>query len=186
MKTVTATIEGVSPYSPGRAIQSAKATGESHEAFEERTWKERIHADSKGNVFIPAVAIKLCLEDCATFLSETVKGKGKATWTKHFKAGIMCVQNAYIGQTVEDVEKEKLFVPSDGRKGGSTRVWKSFPIFQEWIAEIEIIVLDPLLIDNTDKIREYLDHSGKFIGLGRWRPRNGGTNGRFKLIDFKG
>ena len=185
MKTVTATIEGVSPYSPSKAIQSVKEKGEGHSDFEERTWKERIHSDKNGDVYIPAVAIKLCLEDCARFLSETVPGKGKATWTKHFEAGIMCVENAYIGCKVEDAEGEKLFVPSDGKKGGSTRVWKTFPMFYEWECDVEIIVLDPLLVANIEQIREYLEHSGKFIGLGRWRPRKGGTNGRFKLAKFK-
>ena len=184
MKTCFATIEGVSPYSQGNAIQSKKNTGEGHDAFEERTWRERLHVNEKGNVFIPPMAIKLCLADTARFLSETVPGQGKSTWTKHFEAGIMVVQPADIGVKADSVEGERLFVPSDGKKGGGTRVWKTFPLIKQWKAEVEIILLDPMLIDKPAKVEEYLNHAGKFIGLGRFRPRNGGFYGRFQVVEF--
>ena len=125
MITVVASIKGVSPYSQSRPIQSVKNTGESHDAFEERTWRERLHVNDAGNVFIPPMAIKNMMCDCARFLSETVPGKGKATWTKHFDAGIMVVSPAEIGVKADEVIGERLFVPSDGKKGGSTRVWLS-------------------------------------------------------------
>ena len=185
MKTVYATIEGVSPYSQSKAIQSVKNTGEGHDDFELRTWKERLHVNDAGNVFIPPMAIKNMLSDCARFLSETVSGKGKSTWTKHFEAGIMVIQPADIGVKADSVIGERLFVPSDGKKGGGTRVWKTFPLIKAWKAELEIILLDPMLIDKPQKVEEYLGHAGKFIGLGRFRPRNGGFYGRFKVINFR-
>ena len=185
MKTVYATLASASPYSQGAAIQSKKNTGENHEAFEERTWRERMHVDNNGEIFIPPMCLKLCLENCARFLSETVPGKGKATYTKHFTAGVMVVEPLMLGINVNDVKGEKLFVPSDGKKGGSMRVWKTFPIIPEWKANCEIILLDPILVDKPAKVEEYLDHAGKFVGLGRFRPLNGGYYGRFKVIDFK-
>ena len=73
----------------------------------------------------------------------------------------------------------------DGKKGGGTRVWKTFPVIQEWETEVEIMLLDPLLSDKPEKVREYLEHAGKFIGIGFFRPRNGGYFGRFTVEDFK-
>lgn len=185
MKTVSFTMTGESPISFGRYIQSKKNTGESHDAFEQRTWKERCHIDKNGIVFIPAMAVKNMLADCAKFLSETVPGKGKATYTKHFEAGLMVVDSLPLGVHIDDVEGETLPVPSDGKKGGGSRVLKTFPIIRDWKARATVIVLDPLLIDKPDVIKRYAEHAGKFIGIGRWRPRNGGLNGRFSVSEFQ-
>lgn len=185
MKIVEATLESMSPYSQSRPIHSTKNTGEGHDAFEERTWRERIHADESGDVFIPPMAMKNCLAECAKFLSESVPGKGKATYTKHFEAGTMVVDPVMLGIKADDVVGERLFLNADGKRGGGTRVWKTYPIIQAWTGKVRIIILDPILIDKPDKVREYLNHAGSFIGVGRFRPRNNGFYGRFKVTDFK-
>jgi hypothetical protein len=183
MKTIIAKVQSASPYSQSKAITSKRNTGENHDAFEERTWRERMHVDKVGNVFIPPQAIKNCLSDVARFLGETVPGKGKSTYTKHFDAGIMVTEPAILPIKAEKVDSLRLFVPSDGKKGGGTRVWKNFPVIQEWAADFQIILLDPMLIDKPEKVVEYLSHAGKFIGLGYFRPRNGGYFGRFKVVE---
>lgn len=185
MLTVIAHINGVSPYSQSRALQTPKNTGETGEAHDNRVWRERLHVNEKGMVFIPPMAIKNMLSDCARFLGETVPGKGKSTYTKHFDAGIMVIQPCDLNIKADTIPCERLFVPSDGKKGGGARVWKNFPFIQKWECDIEIILLDPILIDKPAKVKEYLSHSGKFIGLGRFRPRNGGFYGRFEVTDFE-
>ena len=35
-----------------------------------------------------------------------------------------------------------------------------------------------------EKVKEYLIHAGQFIGIGRFRPRNNGFYGRFKVNSF--
>ena len=62
---------------------------EGADAYERRTWRNRMHVNEDGFVFIPPMALKNCLAQVAQHLSETVPGKGKATFTKHFKAGIL-------------------------------------------------------------------------------------------------
>ncbi|MHC4687685.1 MAG: hypothetical protein ACYTEW_25770, partial [Planctomycetota bacterium] len=166
-------------------IQSIKNTGESHDDFEQRTWRERLHVDEKGEVFIPPLALKNTLANVAKFLSETVPGKGKATYTKHFLAGILVVQPLMLGVKGKDVEGVRMHVPSDGRKGGTTRVYKTFPVVQEWQSKTEIILLDPLLVGKPEKVEEYLIHAGKFIGLLAMRPQTGGYYGRFTIDNFK-
>lgn len=190
MKTITAKITGVSPYSQSAPIQSVKETGEGHDAFEERTWRERMHVGDDGYCFIPPGAIKNALSDVAKYLSETVPGKGKATYTKHFEAGIMVASEWPLlvdGKRIKpaDVPGERLFVPADGRRGSGKRVWKTFPRFSPWEASGEILVLDPILIDSIDKVEEYLKFAGQFIGIGRFRPRNNGYFGRFSVDVFK-
>ena len=159
MKTVIARIEGVSPYSQSKAIQSPRNGGNPPDAHEQRTWRERMHVDENGIVFIPPMAIKNMLSDCARFLSESVPGKGKATYTKHFEAGIMVLSPASIGVKADEVKGETLYVPSNGVKGGGKRVFKTFPFIPKWSAELEIIVIDPTLESKLDKVEEYLRHA---------------------------
>lgn len=182
---VTADIIGIAPISFNRAIQSKKETGENHDTFEERTWRERLHIDSNGEVFIPPMALKNCLRSVAKYLSETVPGKGKATYTKHFVSGTMVVDTLMLGVKGKDVVGEKIHVPSDGRVGGGTKVWKTFPIIPEWRTNCVIHVIDPILIAKPEKIEEYLSYAGEMIGFARFRPQNNGYYGRFKIENFK-
>lgn len=185
MKTATFTLNGVSPISFSRHVQSPKNTGESGAAYEERTWRERCHTDANGLVIFPGMALKNMLADTAKFLAESVPGKGKATYTKHFEAGLMVVNPLEFGVPLKDVESETLFVPSDGKRGGGKRVEKTFPLIRKWSVAGEVIILDPLLEESVDVLERYLTYAGKFIGMGRWRPRNNGMYGRFTVSGFK-
>jgi len=190
MKIITVEIKGASPYSQSGAIQSTKETGEGAEAFEARTWRERMHVGADGLVFLPPMAIKNCLSEVAKYLGESVPNKGKATYTKHFEAGIMVAAEWRLtsgGKSIraQDVKGETLFVPANGQRGSGKRVWRTFPVFPVWEAAGEIYLLDPVLIEKPEKVREYLEHAGKFIGIGRFRPRNNGYYGRFEVIKFE-
>lgn len=176
---------GIAPYSQSGVIQTPKNSGENADAYEQRTWRERMHVDKDGIVFIPPQAIKSALVDVAKFLGESVPGKGKSTYTKHFTAGVMVIDPLTLGIKGADVQSERLFVPSDGKAGGGKRVWKIFPVIPQWQASGELFAIDPVLIDKPEKIQQYLEQAGRFIGIGRFRPRNGGFNGRFNVTDFK-
>lgn len=185
MKTVQVTIEGVAPISFSAPIQSVKKQGEAHDAFEERTWRERMHVEND-EIFIPPGALKGCIQDTAQYLSEPIPGKGSSKYTKHFQAGIMVVSPLMLGMKPKDVDCDRRFVPADGKPGGGKRVWKNFPIVPPpWECDAEILVLDPTLEDHIHKVREYLEYGGKLIGMGRFRPRNRGHYGRFKLTKFE-
>jgi hypothetical protein len=128
MKILTVSIKGASPYSQSAAIQSHKKTGEGSDAFEERTWRERMHTTDDGRVFLPPMAIKNCLSEVARYLSESVPGKGKSTYTKHFEAGVLITSEWVLtsnGQPViaANVPPERLFVPADGKRGSGKRVY---------------------------------------------------------------
>jgi hypothetical protein len=159
-------------------ITSAKSPKETHDAFETRTWRERLHTDDKGDVFIPPTTFKNCLSEAAKYLTKQVPGQGKATYTKHFEAGVMCLDPVALPLKAADVAGEKLHVPSDGKRGGTKRVWKTFPrIDAGWRANVTFYVLDPLITEEV--FREHLTEAGNYIGIGRFRPRNNGYYGRF-------
>ena len=179
MRIALATLQAASPYSQSRPIQSSKDRNETHDAYEQRTWRERCHTDKDGIVFIPPTAFKNCIAEAAKYKSIQIKGKGKATYTKHFEAGVMCKEPLSLGVHVDDVEALRLFVPADGKRGGSKRVWKTFPVFHDWGGTVEFLVLDEI-IDN-EIFEQHLIDAGQFIGIGMSRPRNNGYFGRFSI-----
>jgi len=180
MHKATVTLTGISPYSQSKVITSAKEPKETHDAHEERTWRERLHTTEDGFVFIPPNVLKNCLSEAAKYLSKKVPGAGKATYTKHFEAGVMVLEPAALPIKAVDVRPERLFVPSDGKRGGGKRVWKNFPhIPAGWTTTTEVMILDPLITE--DVFREHIEEAGNYIGIGRFRPRNNGYYGRFTV-----
>ena len=190
MKLAKATLKSISPYSQSRPLQSEKNKGEGDRDFERRIWRERCHSNKAGDVFIPPMAFKNCLSEAAKYLSIKIPGEGKATYTKHFEAGLLVVDPLMLPLKRDDIDSEWLFVPSDGRRGGPKRVHRCFPVIHEWRGEIEIHVLDEKVLQThaskDSSVLEYvLREAGSMIGVGRFRPRNNGFYGRFIVEKFE-
>ena len=183
MFSATCKIIGKTTLSYSAPIRSQKKVGESHPAFEERIWQERIHKDADGLAFIPPNAIKNCLSNAAKYVGETVPGKGRTTYTKHFDAGVLVTDPLLLGVKADDIKGVWRFVPSDGQTGGGKRVWKCFPEIEKWEAETKITVIDPII--KPSKLEEYLRLAGDFIGLLRFRPQRRGWYGKFSIEDFQ-
>lgn len=183
MKTATIHMVGTAPYSQSRPYEgfTPKLDKERPDDYEERTWRERIHANDDGEVYIPQIAIKNCIAEAAKYLSIQIPGKGKATFTKHFEAGIVPVGgDCLLGIQKDEVEGEPLYLNADGRRGGSTRVWRTMPkIPVGWKATCQFAIIDNVITEEIFK--EVAEQAGMLIGIGRWRPRNNGLYGRFDV-----
>jgi hypothetical protein len=144
---------------------------------------EHAHVDGEGHIFIPQMAFKNALSEAAKFISMPVKGRGKATYTKHIEAGVMVEDNLTLPITRDTLESERLFLPADGRRGGGKRVWKQYPLIREWGGEVVWLILDETITE--DVFRQHVEAAGQYIGIGRFRPRNNGFYGRFRLEKMK-
>ena len=182
MKQATVTITGVSPLSQSRFHGTETLDKENHRDYEARTWKERAHFDKDGFMFIPPMAFKNCISECAKYLSIQIPGKGKATYTKHFEAGVMVTDPLVLPYKKEDVQGEWLHVPSDGRRGGTKRVEKCFPYVTEWGGDVVFYIFDETITEEV--FTNHIKQAGQFIGVGRFRPRNNGFYGRFKVDEI--
>jgi len=125
------------------------------------------------------MAFKNCVSEVAKYLSVQIKGKGKSTYTKHFEAGLLVMDPLVLPIKRDDVEGEWLFVPSDGKRGSGKRVDRCFPLIREWSGDVTFYVLDDII--TPEVFEEHLRQAGNFIGIGRFRPRNNGYYGRFKV-----
>jgi len=183
MKTIKAHLKSISPISQGRWYRVEKLNKESSADYEKRTWRERLHTNSEGYVIIPQNMLKNCLANAATYSSRQIPGKGKATYTKHIKAGTLCTEGITLPVKKEDVPGEWIAVPSDGKAGGGKRVEKCFPVIQEWEGDAEFEIYDDTV--TPEVFEECLREAGRFVGLGRFRPLNNGYYGRFTVEKFK-
>lgn len=178
MKKVVVRVQGISPLSQSRCLESPKIERETHDEYERRCCRERIHSTQDGDVYIPPMAFVNCMCEAAKRLSIPIPGKGKSTYTKSFDAGLMCTEPMMVGVKKDDVPIEKLFVPSDGVRGSGKRVFKYFPRIDKWGGTIEFYILDDII--SREVFERVLNHASGLIGLGRFRPQNRGYYGRFR------
>lgn len=180
MKKALVKIIGITPLAQGKHVTVPKKNKESEKDYEVRTWREKMHYNDKGEVLISQFALKNCLSEAAKYLSIQVPGKGKATYTKNFEAGIAVELPMPIGINKDDVESQIMFVPSDGVRGSNKRVEKHFPVIPPgWSGLATFFIFDDIITEDVFKL--HLEQAGTFIGLGSFRPRNNGYFGRFKI-----
>lgn len=183
MKVAICKLKSVSPYSQSKHYVVDKLPKELAGDYEKRTWRERLHVDKDNYVVIPPMSFANSLKEAAKYLSIPVPGKGKSLFTKHFEAGVMVPEPLQLPIKKEDVDEEWVFVPSDGQRGGSTRVDKCFPLIREWEGTVTFYIMDDVI--TQDVFRQVLETSGALIGIGRFRPRNWGYYGRFIVEEIE-
>jgi len=185
MKSAIVKIEGVAPYSQGRYYMEdvPKLSKELPGAYEERTWRNRMHVSSSGHVEIPGAAFAGALKSAAKRLKIQVPGKQRTEFTKYFEAGVMVPNNVALPIEAADVPGERLFLPSTGQRGGGRRVMKIMPRIDAWSGEVVYYVFDDIITE--DVFRQVLVASGQVVGIGRFRPENCGFYGRFVVTSFK-
>lgn len=179
MKTYRVEFHGISPYSQSRHYSDPPLEKEAKDAYERRTWRSRMHRSESGRVVIPPMSFKNCLAEAAKFLGIQIPGKGKSTYTKHFEAGIMVLDGVELDVRCDDVPGEELFVPASGIRGDGKRVTKIFPRIDHWGGAFDVHVLDEVITKSV--LERHLAEAGNLIGIGRFRPRNNGFYGRFRV-----
>lgn len=179
MKVAIVTLESLSPYSQSKPIVSVREDKEGHDEFEQRTWRERIHADEDGNAFIPPMAFKWALEKAASMLRLKIPGKGQSEYGKHFRAGVLVPNGLDLPLHRDEIEGEKLFLNADGKRGSGKRVWRTMPRISRWRGTVTYYILDDTI--TKEVFEKILKESGNFVGIGRFRPENGGYYGRYQV-----
>lgn len=172
-------LKSASPYSQGKFIADKKPRDKTHEEWEEETWRKRCHVNKDGFVFITPMAFKNCLSEAAKYKSIQIPGKGKSTYTKHFEAGVLVLEEIALPIKIEDVHGEPRHVPADGMRGGNKRVMKIFPEIPSWEAVVDFHIFDQII--DEDVFTTHLTDAGMFIGIGVFRPRRNGYFGRFSV-----
>jgi hypothetical protein len=177
MRLAVCDLRSISAYSQSRAHLTERLNREGNEDFERRTWRERCHTDAEGHIFIPAMAFKQSLDKGASMLSRKMPGRRNATYTKFFISGILCISPVKLPDMKDTVRGELVHCHSNGKRGSGSRVWRTFPMIDEWNAPVSFHVIADEITE--DVFEETLKQAGAFVGVGRHRPENGGVYGRW-------
>lgn len=175
---VNVIIEGVTPLLINRFRdtqiegKSKKRTG----AITESDIEDKLYI-TDGKVFIPSVYIKNSIVEASKQFK--IIGKGKSTYTK-IVASTVDVNPFMIRLNSDKWEIFRISAVNPMTKG---RMMTSRPKFNKWSAEFEILLNDPAVDSST--INEILDHAGKYVGVGDWRPEKKGMFGKFLISEFK-
>lgn len=192
-RTVVMRLESLTPYSSSKATISERRKSESGREWEERIWHERIHVSPDGNAFIPPMAFKKSFAIAAKHLSIRIVGKGQATYSKFFDSAVFVPRGMIYATDVVDadgnwtaalgttVKGEWLFVPAQPSKPKAGRVWKKYPYVEHWCGPLEVTVASEEI--PADVFLDVVEYAGNCIGVGRFRPENGGYYGRFRVLD---
>jgi hypothetical protein len=183
-KIVEVQFASVSPYSQSRKHNTPKLEKETWDDHEIRTWREKCTTNDKGEIVVPAMAFKQALDAVAKRLGDQIPGKGKATYTKHFLGGVICEEDVVLpGCRKDDAPPIKLSCNSDGKRGSGKRVDRTFPQWSKWSGIARFAILDDTI--TRPVFERHFREAGRFIGIGRFRPENGGLNGRFQATAFQ-
>lgn len=181
---VAVRITGVTPYSQSRKLDIKQEKGELWDAFEHRTWRDKLNVDN-GQIVIPGHGIQQAIIAAAKYSGRQIPGQGKKTWTAKFTSGILINGDGETGATPDDAKAVSIQANSDGVRGSGKRVLRIFPVLDPWQATFDVFILDPII--TREVFEETLEIAGQLIGLGRFRPEKGGRNGRFIIerIDWQ-
>lgn len=181
MKKFVAELKGLTPYAQGKMHVEEKLPQELNDAYAARTWRAKLH-QGVGEIYIPPQAPKLLLETTARYLGDQIPGKGKSTYTKHYRQGINIPDPIMLGIRVEEVECEKIFTWAEPQRRHGPRVWRYFPVIRHWAGVLTILAIDDIF--TPEVIARHLQLGGTLVGLGVWRPENGGMWGKFAVTHF--
>ena len=176
------TITGITPLSQSRQHDDPKLDGERMDDYDKRTWRSKLNVatrQGKQSIVIPAHGLHQAIAAAAKYSKRQIPGQGKATWTAKFTAGITLLEDPALGIDPATVDGVTISANADGVRGSGKRVPRKFPIIPAWSASFDVLVLDPII--TREVFEEMLTMAGMFIGIGRFRPEKGGTNGRFKI-----
>jgi hypothetical protein len=177
------TIKGVAPLSQSRQHCVPFKEGESHEAYEERTWREKCNYDKDGIVFVPAMALKQAMDAAAKRLAIPDPDNKRANFTKYFVSDVICEANMSIGVHKDAMPSVTINANVNGVRGSGKRVPRTFPQTPTWKGSTSFLVTEEKI---TPEIFEKVAKTaGQSVGVGQFRPINGGLNGRYEITAIK-
>jgi len=177
MLKINVTIKGVTPFLYNRFRdkeiegKSKKRTGTPTQADVE----DKLYVVD-GKPYIPAIYIRNALTEAGKQFKIT--GKGKSTYSKIIGATLEIMPEALINDNPWEVYRVAAVNPMT--KG---RMMVSRPKMEKWGCDFTIVLNDDSVDEVT--IKEILDHAGKYVGIGDWRPEKKGVNGKFMITKFE-
>ena len=177
-----------SPYSQSAQSDVPFLDRESHEDYDIRTWREKCTINDAGQVCVPAMAFKQSIDTTAYKLGLKVPNRRGATYKNFFSSGFFCMADAPLTISSKPIKKDDaelkvIWANADGIRGSGKRVKRRFPQFQNYTGNVEFTIIDDIITESI--FEQHVRAAGLIVGIGRFRPERGGTNGRFRVANIE-
>ena len=184
MRTATFQIVGISPYSFSKPYDVPWIEKESHDDYDKRTWLNHAYVDEQGEAYIPGTAFKFDIADAAKRLAIKIPGKRQQTYTKNVLSGVICANPVMLGIKRDALKCEVIYAHANATRSPGARVFRRFPITpKDWKSVLVVDVIDDEIPSAV--IERCVEEAGNLLGVGRFRPANGGYLGRWKVVRVK-
>jgi len=181
------TLQGITPLMCDRFTDEAadsisKGTRGNSAAKDKGTPTEqaekRLYTGLKGNLIIPSPNVLRCIAEGGKFMSI---GRSKVT-TQKSSLIYACVSILDTEIEIESPANWRVDTRSVVIPATQGRILAHRPVFDNWELNFEV-ELD-LEIMSASALRECIDHAGKKIGLGAFRPDRKGMFGKFVVKNW--
>jgi hypothetical protein len=167
---ISVKIKGVADLLMNKFTEEKNQNSRGKKVYDDKEETEKkLYRDEEG-IFAPNTWIKECLVKSA----KDFKIKGRKSYSDYFKSGILVLPQKIRGNLTQ-IGYETHKVPVVIQRA---RIMRCRPLFRNWELEFEIQIIDPQI--SHQLIKEVLEASGKYCGIGDWR----GEYGRFEVIKF--
>lgn len=182
MEKVKIRIEGISPLIMHRFAVDDDLTqkiSKSKKKDQKRTQddvKQYLYTNEDGKLVQPSTHIIGCMKKAgAKFL---ITGGGKQTYKNIIGSGAVIINPDMILHEKQEWEVDKRAVVIK-----QARIIRERPILKKWSLTFEAEYDEDEIPKST--LNEILEHAGKRVGIGDFRPEKGGPYGRFMITEFK-
>jgi hypothetical protein len=139
--------------------------------------EDKLYQDENGKTQLPATYLRNSIVEASKQFK--IVGKGKSTYSK-LVASTVQIEPFYIELIAEKYEVFRISAVNPMTKG---RMMTERPKYTKWKASFNLVLNDPAVPSSV--INEILEHAGKYVGVGDWRPEKKGMFGKFMIIEFK-
>jgi hypothetical protein len=149
--------------------------------YEEKNWIKKAEINN-GNAIIPTTWLKSMLINACkqTGMIPHYATKKNERYTRYIQSVLVLPNPPIIVCKKNKLKQLGGFYPGQPGKLNSGKIWKIFPMIDEWSATFYIA--DPFGRMKTEELKILLEHGGDFIGIGDQRPMN---YGRFIVESIK-
>ena len=176
---VNVKIEGTSPLLMHRFSQEGQPAKKAVKKDEKRVTdnvKAYLYRRPDGTIYQPSTHIICTMKKAGARFQ--IPGQGKLTYKNLIGSGVVIVDPDDIEHINQDWETDIRSVIIN-----RARIMRSRPCFKEWALQFALDIDEEEL--DSDVLKEILEHAGKRVGIGDFRPEKGGSFGRFHVTEWK-
>lgn len=180
MEVVVFVVEGVSPLlqnnpadfigKGGEEVQLAKKVYDDEDEASRRTYKT-----PDGDYYIPSESFTKAMVRAASGVKI-----GKEFATNLLKGNVFAAEPYFVIEDERGKPHRKYGIDRRSVVIGKSRVLRCRPCWMKWRVRLSFEVNTNLFGKET--LRKFLEKSGRFPGVGDYRPEKGGSFGRFRVV----